>query len=140
MTSQFLTYEDALEIHADQIARYGGSAGIRDAGLLRSALAQPETGFGENLLHSSLEAQAAAYLYHLVKNHPFIDGNKRVGTACCLVFLEINGYELDPSLDEIDNSTGHTYLEVIVISVVTNKISKEDLIIFLKNNIRPLSD
>ena len=92
MTSLFLTYEEVIEIHADQIAQHGGSAGVRDEGLLRSALAQPEAMFGEEHLHGTLAAQAAAYLFHMVKNHPFVDGNKRSGFALAIVFLMDNGY------------------------------------------------
>ena len=135
MTSLFLTFEEVIEIHADQIAQYGGSGGVRDEGLLRSALAQPEATFGDDLLHPTLESQAGAYLYHLVKNHPFIDGNKRVGTACCLVFLEINGYELDPRLDDVNRLTGQTYLEEIVLAVAANSLSKDNLIEFLRKHI-----
>lgn len=136
LESFFLTFEEVLEIHADQIERYGGSAGIRDEGLLQSALAQPEAEFEGKLFHDSLEAQAAAYLFHLVKNHPFIDGNKRVGTACALVFLEINGYELDPKLDELDGGTQMTGLELIVVQVASGQLTKDDLTQFFKQHIR----
>jgi death-on-curing protein len=73
----FLTTDEALAIHRDQIARYGGSPGLRDAGLLDSALATPQTGFGGEYLRRDLFEMAAAYLLQLVKNHPFVDGNKR---------------------------------------------------------------
>jgi len=68
-----------LETHAFQIATYGGSYGVRDLGLLQSALAQPEAGFWDQYLHAEIFEMASAYLYHLVMNQPFIDGNKRVG-------------------------------------------------------------
>lgn len=138
MNYLFLTFEEVIEIHADQIARHGGSAGIRDEGLLRSALAQPEAIFGDSLLHPTLEAQAAAYLYHLVKNHPFIDGNKRIGTTCALVFLEINGFEIDPAFDELNESTGQTRLEEVVLKVAAGGMKKEELISFIKDHMRPL--
>ena len=138
MTSLFLTYEEVLEIHADQIARYGGALGIRDDGLLRSALAQPEAAFGDDLLHPSLHAQAGAYLYHLVKNHPFVDGNKRAGTACFLVFLEINSCELALWLDTLNEATGGTPLEEVVLGVAAGGITKDELIAFLKEHIRVL--
>jgi death-on-curing protein len=134
----FLTYEEVLEIHADQVARYGGSLGVRDEGLLRSALAQPEAAFGDALLHPTLEDQAGAYLYHLVKNHPFVDGNKRAGAACCLVFLEINSYELDPALDALNEATGRSSFEDVVLGVAGGGITKDELITFLKKHIRPL--
>ena len=93
----FLTLAEVVEIHADQIRRYGGQDGIRDFGLLESALAQPEASFAGEWLHPGLSDMAAAYAYHLCQNHPFIDGNKRTGLACALVFLELNGLSVrDP--------------------------------------------
>jgi death-on-curing protein len=136
VTTLFLTYEEVIEIHADQVARYGGSGGVRDEGLLRSALAQPEGIFGDDLLHPAVEAQAGAYLFHLVKNHPFIDGNKRAGVVCSLVFLDINGYELDPNLDDVDGATGRTHFEEVVVAVAAGNMSKEELIAFLKHHVR----
>ncbi len=93
MTPRFLSLDEVIEIHADQIGRYGGSPGTRDLSLLESALAMPESGFGGQYLHADLYEMAAAYLYHLVQNHPFFDGNKRVGAASALVFLELNRVE-----------------------------------------------
>jgi death on curing protein len=91
----FLTLDDVLESHSEQIAAYGGRDGIRDLGLLESALAQPEAMFDGERLHADLFEMAAAYLLHLVMNHPFIDGNKRVGLEATLIFLEINGVSVD---------------------------------------------
>lgn len=91
---EFLTVEDLLFLHADQVRRYGGSPGVRDAGLLESAVAQAQASFGGQSLHEDLHAMAAAYLYHLVMNHPFIDGNKRAGLVAALAFLELNGIDL----------------------------------------------
>jgi death-on-curing protein len=92
---EFLTLEDVLEIHAVQLERFGGGAGLRDEGLLRSALAQPEaTAFGD-FLHTDLFEMAAAYLFHVLSNHAFVDGNKRTGLLCALVFLDLNGVSLD---------------------------------------------
>ena len=84
----FLSAGDVIEIHADQIQRYGGSLGIRDVGLLHSALGMPEAGFGDQYLHAGLFEMAAAYFYHIVQNHPFIDGNKRTGAMAAFVFLK----------------------------------------------------
>jgi len=92
----FLTRDEALAIHADMIDRYGGSGGVRDAGLLDSALAQPQATFGGQFLCKDVAEMAAAYLFHIVKNHPFIDGNKRVGVAAAVVFLKMNGLILRP--------------------------------------------
>lgn len=93
MEPLFLTIDEVLEVHRDQIERHGGTLGMRDQGLLESAVAAPQSGFGGHYLHSDLYEMAAAYLFHLVQNHPFIDGNKRVGAATALVFLTMNGVE-----------------------------------------------
>lgn len=75
----FLDVDEVLEIHASQLEVHGGSAGVRDRGLLESAVAQPRSSFGGDLAHESLFEMAAACLFRLVRNHPFIDGNKRTG-------------------------------------------------------------
>ena len=72
------------------MARYGGHGGVRDTGLLESAMAQPEASFAGEWLHRDLYDMAAAYAYHLCQNHPFFDGNKRTALACALTFLELN--------------------------------------------------
>jgi death on curing protein len=92
---EFLDLEEVLEIHALQLDEFGGIAGVRDRGLLESAVEQPRaTGFGE-LLHADLFEMAAAYLFHIVKNHAFLDGNKRTALVAALVFLDINGVSLE---------------------------------------------
>ena len=95
MSPRFLGLDEVLTIHRDQVARYGGTLGLRDLGLLESALAMPGAGFGGQYLHEDLFAMAAAYLYHLVPNHPFVDGNQRSGAVAAIVFLALNGIELD---------------------------------------------
>jgi death on curing protein len=97
----WLGIDQALEIHRSLIDRYGGSQGIRDVGLLESALAQPEAMFGGQYLQTDIFEMAAAYLFHLVKNHPFIDGNKRVGAAAAIVFLALNEVEIEADEDGI---------------------------------------
>ena len=93
----FLGLADVIRIHADQIQRYGGRNGVRDFGLLESALAMPGASFGGERLHRDEYEMAAAYAFHLCQNHPFIDGNKRTGLASALVFLEINGISVEDS-------------------------------------------
>jgi len=83
----FLELPDVLMVHADQIQRYGGETGVRDLGLLESAVAQPRAAFGGEYLHQDLFGMAAAYLFHIVCNHPFVDGNKRVGLVAARPFL-----------------------------------------------------
>jgi death-on-curing protein len=97
----FLTLDEVLALHADQVTRYGGDPGVRDVGLLESALATPRAGFGREFLHGSLPEMAAAYLFHLVGNHPFIDGNKRTGLAAALAFLGLNGIWLEADPDQL---------------------------------------
>ena len=92
---EFLTIEELLESHQEQIRNYGGTQGIRDLGLLESAVAQPAASFDGRLLHADVFEIAAAYLFHIVQNHPFIDGNKRVGLEAALLFLELNGNSLE---------------------------------------------
>ena len=93
MNPQFLTLDEVMDIHRNQIERYGGPLGVRDAALLESALAAPQSGFGDQYLHGDLFEMASADLFHVVQNHPFLDGNKRVGTAAALTFLELKGVE-----------------------------------------------
>ncbi len=97
--------------------------GLRDRGLLESALAMPEATVGRESLHPSLEEQAAAYLFHLVKNHPFMDGNKRVGLACCLVFLRLNGRRVRATDDALVN---------LVLGVAEGRLAKADVAVFLR--------
>lgn len=86
----FLTLAEVIEIHADQIRRYGGHGGVRDMNLLSSAVAMPYATFSEKFLHDDIFSMAAAYAYHICQNHPFVDGNKRTALASALVFLEMN--------------------------------------------------
>ena len=99
--TDFLSVEDVLTLHADQIEQYGGTPGIRDLGLLQSALAMPSAGAAGEYFHADLYEMGAAYLFHLVKNHPFVDGNKRAGAAAALIFLRLNGIVVDAPEDEL---------------------------------------
>ena len=92
---EFLTLVETMQIHHDQIARYGGICGWRDIRLLESAMAMPSQTFDRCYLHKNLFEMAAAYAYHISENQPFLDGNKRVGLASALVFLDLNGIRLD---------------------------------------------
>jgi len=91
----FLSVTEVLEIHKNQIESYGGQSGVRDVSLLMSALSLPESTFGGEYLHKDIFKMAATYLYHICQNHPFIDGNKRTALAAALVFLDINGVEIN---------------------------------------------
>jgi death-on-curing protein len=102
---EFLDVDDVIEIHASQLEVYGGSAGLRDRGLLESAVAQPQASFGGELAHDGLFAMAAAYLFHIVSNHPFVDGNKRAGMLSAVVFLDVNGISIDHPSDALYDLT-----------------------------------
>ena len=91
----FLDVEDVLLIHEEQLSRYGGAAGVRDAGLLESAVAAPRSSAGGEFAHEDLFAMAAAYAFHIAQNQPFLDGNKRTGLLAALVFLDLNGVTVD---------------------------------------------
>lgn len=125
MAITFLTVDEVLDIHRDQIARYGGSSAIRDIGLLESALAMPKVEFGGRYLHADIYEMAAAYLYHIAQNHPFVDGNKRTGIVAALVFLLMNDLEVTASEDE---------LESLVWSVVSGKTDKSEISAFFRAN------
>jgi death on curing protein len=126
----FLTLDETLAIHAHQIARYGGALGVRDQGLLESALAMPAATFAGAYLHPSLPEQGAAYLFHLVKNHPFVDGNKRVGLVCSLAFLRLNGVRVRATDDDLVD---------IVMDVAEGRRSKADVAVFLRERSKAAS-
>jgi death-on-curing protein len=131
MDPAFLSLDEVLEIHEQQIERYGGSSGLRDGGGLESATATPQATFGGEFLHTSIPAMAAAYLFHLCQNHPFLDGNKRVGANAAITFLLINQWE--PTFDEEE-------LVDLVLSVATGGLSKPRLIEIFESRCSPLAD
>jgi death on curing protein len=92
---------EVLVILQDQIRRYGGAYGLRDPALLSSALSMPSSSFQGEFLHKGLFEQAAAHAFHICQNHPFVDGNKRTALASALVFLSLNGIELDDTNEEL---------------------------------------
>jgi death-on-curing protein len=121
----FLTLDEIVAIHQDQLARYGGKQGVRDWGLLQSAVAMPAAGVGGRFLHTDLHEMAAAYLFHLVQNHPFLDGNKRVGAVAAFVFLALNRLRL-----RADNDA---YAD-LVLAVACGKTSKADVAAFFREH------
>lgn len=124
----FLTLDEVLALHADQIARYGGAPGIRDVALLESALGAPQATFAGALLHGSVEEIAAAYLFHLVKNHPFVDGNKRTGLAVAIAFLGLNDLWLEADEDA---------LVELVVGVADGTLGKPEAAVFFRAHARP---
>jgi death-on-curing protein len=112
MATRFIPTEIVLTIHADLVQRYGGKPGLRDLGLLDSALAQPKMTVGGKFAHKTVFDKAAAYGFHVCKNHPFIDGNKRVAFVLMDVFLLENGWELSATEEDaytvvMDLASGH---------------------------------
>ncbi|GAB4238809.1 MAG: type II toxin-antitoxin system death-on-curing family toxin [Chlamydiales bacterium] len=123
MTTKFLTTDQVMEIHDTFVEEYSGLPGIRDHSLLDSAVQMSKlTVFGEDM-HPTLYDKAAAYLYHIVKNHPFNDGNKRTGAGAALIFLRVNG--IDP---EYDNDS---YVQLVV-SVAEGSVNKSEIREFFK--------
>lgn len=120
---QFLTFSDIIEIHEYQIENFGGAEGLRDIELLKSAVGMPENTFGGVFLHPTVYEMAAAYLYHLVENHPFVDGNKRVGAMAALIFLDINDINFD--------APEELFTEM-VLKVADARMLKSEIALFLK--------
>ena len=122
----FLTLDEVLALHADQIARHGGRPGLRDLGLLELALAMPRTTLGRVHVHPSLPEMAAAYLFHLAGNQPFVDGNERVGLAAAIAFLGLNGLWLEADPDE---------LAELVLRTARGEASKAELAEFIRERV-----
>lgn len=122
---EFLTLDEVLGIHADQIRVYGGAGGLRDLELLQSAIAMPETTFDGEYLHPSVFEMAAAYLFHVARNHPFVDGNKRTALMCALVFLGLNGERMRADPDELYS---------LVDGVAAGAVDKAEVSVFLRRN------
>lgn len=124
----FLTVALVREVHAEAMAGFGGTDGLRDATLLESAVAAPQATFGGDSVYGSLEEIAAAYLFFLCRNHPFMDGNKRVALGSCLLFLRLNG--LKPAPDGPD-------WEALVLDVAASRLDRDQTTRRLKALVRP---
>jgi death-on-curing protein len=112
-----LTVEIVREIHVGALAEFGGSEGIREMALLESAVAAPQAGIGGKSRYANLADVAAAYLYYLCKNHPFVDGNKRTALGACIVFLRLNGIKPGPDGPE---------WEALTLAVAESAIDREE--------------
>ncbi|KKP27328.1 MAG: Death-on-curing family protein [candidate division TM6 bacterium GW2011_GWF2_30_66] len=115
---KFITIDDAKDIYNGLIQKYGGTYGIRDEGLLDSAINTPSATFSSQYLHSDIYEMASAYAYHIIKNHPFVDGNKRAGIAIAIIFLAINDIEIEMTNEELYELT---------IKIATSEISKQEI-------------
>ncbi len=117
----FLNVENILQIHTNTILNEGGAGGVRDLGLLESAVAMPQTQYDGILLHPDLASMAAAYLFHISNNHAFVDGNKPTAVLAALVFLDINGIAAEKLPME-------QALEEVAFSVSRHEMTKDELI------------
>lgn len=115
---RYLSRQEVISLHSLLISQSGGSSGLRDRGALESAVAQPEASFGGEELYPDLASKAAALGHSLIQNHPFVDGNKRIGHGAMEVFLLLNGHEIDASVDD---------QEKIIIEVASGKVSRIEL-------------
>ncbi len=120
----FLDVADILTLHANQVELYGGEPGVCDLGLLESAVAQPRATFDGQFLHADIFEMAAAYLFHIVQNHPFIDGNKRTGLVAALAFLDLNGIEIEAPKGSLYDLT---------MAVATGQAGKPDIAEFFRS-------
>ena len=126
-TPFFLTIDNVLDIHRRVVFEFGGSREVRDFGLLESAVAMPGAGFGQKFLHKSLAAMAAAYLFHICRNHPFVDGNKRTAAVCAELFLLLNNRQLRASGPD---------LEKLVMGIAEGSISKQETVAFFRSHVK----
>ncbi|MDQ2687475.1 MAG: type II toxin-antitoxin system death-on-curing family toxin [Armatimonadota bacterium] len=126
---EFLTLDDVLETHREMIATIGGSPGVRDLGAVESAIAQPRMTFGSEDLCPTLAEKAAAMSFSLINNHPFVDGNKRVGHAAMALFLDLNGYALVGGVDE---------QEKVILSVAAGTLGRAEFTDWVQAHVQPL--
>ncbi|HEY9803549.1 MAG TPA: type II toxin-antitoxin system death-on-curing family toxin [Leptolyngbyaceae cyanobacterium] len=125
----YLLLVEVIELHRQIINQSGGALGIRDLGALESALAQPRMTFGGVELYPTIIDKASAIGFSLVMNHPFIDGNKRIGHAVMEVFLVLNGLEINASTDE---------QELIILSLASGQLEREAFTQWLRNHVKPI--
>jgi death-on-curing protein len=126
--TRYLSIHEVLALHERIAAQSGGGVGLRDLALLESALAQPRQSFGGSDLYSSLVEKAGALGFSRIANHPFVDGNKRMGHAAMEIFLVLNGQEIEADVDE---------QERVVLAVAAGDMSREQLTDWLREHLRP---
>ena len=126
---RYLTLAEVLALHRLVVEETGGSTGIRDLGALQSAVAQPRVTFEGRELYPSLESKATALCFSLVMNHPFVDGNKRIGHAAMETFLVLNGSELEASVDEAERA---------MLGLAAGNLTREQLLEWIQSHVRPV--
>ncbi len=124
---KYPTKRSIIRLHTKVIEKTGGSAGLRDAGLLESAIAQPRMTFGGQQLYPTITDKAAALGFSLIKNHPFVDGNKRIGHLAMQFFLEANGHTIVASVDE---------QEKIILAVAAGEMDREAFTAWLRLHVK----
>jgi death-on-curing protein len=127
---KYLTLLQVLELYREIISQSGGTFGIRNIALLESALAQPRATFEGKDLYATVSEKASALAFSLSKNHPFLDGNKRISHAAMAVFLLLNGYDIDSSVDE---------QERVFLDLANGQVTRDELTVWLNQNIVPKS-
>jgi death on curing protein len=126
---RYLSLEQILDMHADAIRSFGGDPGVRDFGLIESAVAQPRMTFGGEDLYPSLVEKAAALGFSLVSNHGFVDGNKRVGFAAMDAFLRANGYKVSADVGDA---------EAVTLGVASRTVSREQFTDWVRDHCVPV--
>ena len=121
---RYLSLSEVIELHRRIMDQSGGASGLRDLGGLESAIAQPRMTFGGQDLYPTLIEKAGALCFSLVQNHPFVDGNKRLGHAAMEVFLILNGREIHASVDEQEN---------LILGIAASQITRDHLVNWLTN-------
>jgi death on curing protein len=129
--TRYLNLKQVEILHQKTLAAQGGASGIRDEAGLDSAIAQPKMSFGGHSLYPTLHEKACALAFSLIMNHPFIDGNKRIGHVAMIVFLTVNGYELVGDIDEHER---------VILSVASSEMSREEFAKWISEHLRKLSD
>jgi death-on-curing protein len=127
---EYLTATEVLLLHARLIQRIGGSGGVRDMALLESALGRPQATFDGDELYPDLWSKAAALMHSLIRNHPFVDGNKRTSLTATAIFLELNGYHLATSSESV---------LAFVRRVVRGDMELEEIAIWLEAHSDPIN-
>ena len=126
---RYLTLGEVLDLHHRVIEQTGGAKGVRDLGGIESAVAQPQMTFGGDELYPTIESKATALCFSLVMNHPFVDGNKRIGHAAMETFLVMNGIELAADVDDA---------EKIILTLAAGKLSREELLDWVTSHVQRL--
>ncbi len=126
---RYLTLSEVLELHRRIIVQSGGADGVRDLAGVESAVVQPQMTFGGNELYPTLTDKAASLCFSLVMNHPFVDGNKRIGHAAMETFLVLNGHEIAADVDDAES---------IFLKLAAGDVEREELVAWIATNLAPI--